>query len=307
MAKQIQEFYRIKERLEREKYLGEEPTELQELVLYWVYVGVQFVILYDRFGSHCIPEPKDSAATLRDKAIYALLQPYWTKLIYYVHGVSERLYNDLCNRVEAHVGGDLSHPMVLLLEKVSLHQELHCRHIKTDPGASRTRADVVVDTYNAVTGELYDAENPVHKSWVELIFNPLPSDYKHTDIDPEEGGDDHKTQIELMKLDGTYHVPDPFCMVVTKDWGEAIQFVHSLCHFQDYVVTIIWGAMSDEDRKMVRTASSWEAGWALLLTPEFANVPIGRLKGGKKKIPHVVSNLIALRELFKKIVTFTKV
>lgn len=301
-TKRVEEFYALKNRLEREHFLGEEPEELQECILFWLYYAVQFIILFDRFGAHVSLEAPGS---MHDKVCFSIMEGYWEKLLIYVHTITQTLYNDVCNRIERHLGCQEGHPMLILMEKIRQHKELHCRHIKTDPGASRTRSDDVQDTYNSVSGELYDPENHIHKSWAELIFNPLPSDYDEREKDPEEGGEDYKTQIELMKLTGTWRVPEPFCIVVTKEWGEAIQFLHSLIHFEAYIITLITDPLTDEERAFIR-GTSWDRGWAFLLTEEFQGVPINRLKGGKKKIPHVVANLIALREFFKKLVTFTK-
>lgn len=284
------------------------PDDYIEGIPELFYYATQFIIAYTKLdGENPGYDPyTDSDEIVREKATIDYFCEAFTKLVKVIEIVGDKVYNSVYDNLEVHVGGDTSHPLIFFLEAIERHKELHCRHLKTDPGVARARSDPVKPTYNAVTGERYDFDNPNHKSWRSLIINPLPSDYNHNNLDPEEGGKEYQILIELEKEQGTYKVAEPFSIVVTREWENIFRCVHSLIHFQDYMFTKMLSCISSDKDWEIITSLSTHDTWKYLLTEEYYNVPIAKLSGGKKKLPAMVAALIEMREMLKRVVSFVQ-
>lgn len=284
------------------QYFETLPENHEEGLPIFMYHAVQYVLAYSkREGRPAIPDPcEDSDEECREKAFIQGCGGCFEKLREIIEFIANSLYNSVFDKLLDHVK-DEDHPLLYFLEAVGRHKEMHSRHLKTDPGVARARSDEIRSTYNAVTGERYEHENPDHKSWRSLIINPLPSDYNPDELDPKEGGKDHQILIELEKEKGTYNVPDPFSIVVTQEWATIFRAVHSLIHFEDYLVTRVLSAISADEWKQIEHLSLL-ASWRLLLTDAFYEVSVHKLAGGKKKIPPLVSVLIELREMIKRVI-----
>ncbi len=296
----VDEFAKIRQDVY--EYFETLPKNHDEGLPIYLYHAVQYVVAYSKLeGKAVIPDPcEDSNEECREKAFIQGCGECYEKLREIVEFIANNLYNNVFDKLIDHVK-DEDHPLLFFLEAVERHKEMHSRHLKTDPGVARARSDEIRSTYNAVTGERYDHENPDHKSWRSLIINPLPSDYNHNELDPKEGGKDHQILIELEKEKGTYQVPEPFSIVVTQEWATIFRAVHSLIHFEDYLITRVLTAISAKEWKDIEPLSVL-ASWRVLLTYAFYEVSIHKLSGGKKKIPPLVSVLIELREMIKRVI-----
>jgi hypothetical protein len=288
-------------------YFEEEiPSAYDEGVPVLLYHSVQYIVAYCKYDGHFqVPDPlRDSDDVSKEKIYLDGYAGCYQKLKIVIDNIASTFYNTVLDKLEERVQYE-EHPLVFFLEAVEKHKELHCRHLKTDPGVARSKADKVQPTYNAVTGELYDFENPNHKSWRSLIINPLPSDYDYEKVDPEEGGKDHKILIELEKQNGTYNVPEPFSIVVTQEWENMFRSLHSLIHFEDYLVTKVLKCVTNDEWEHTKHMNFADT-WHHIMSDEFYDKPIAKLSGGKKKIPPLVSTLIEMREMIKRVVLFAQ-
>lgn len=300
----VDDFAKIRE--EVYEYFENIPESYEEGLPIILYHAVQYIVAYSkREGEPAIPDPyQDTDDECREKTYIQGCSGCYEKLRELIEFIASTLYNSVFDKLLDHVK-DEDHPLLYFLEAVERHKELHSRHLKTDPGVARARSDDIRPTYNAVTGERYDFENPDHKSWRSLIINPLPSDYNYNELDPKEGGKDHQILIELEKEKGNYTVPEPFSIVVTQEWGTIFKAVHSLIHFEDYLVTRVLNAISPEEWKQIQDLSLL-ASWRVLMTDAFYDVSVHKLSGGKKKIPALVSVLIEMREMLKRVILLSQ-
>jgi len=287
-------------------YFEEEiPDAYDEGIPVLFYHSVQYIVAYCKYnGELGVPDPlRDSDAVSVEKIYLEGYQYCYQKFKGVIDSIATTFYNDVFDKMEEHLHTVDDHPLLFFLEAIERHKELHCRHLKTDPGVARSRADEIRPTYNAVTGELYDFENPNHKSWRSLIINPLPSDYDYEKVDPKEGGKDHQIMIEIEKQKGTYNVPEPFSIVVTQEWENMFRSLHSLIHFEDYMVTKVLKCISNKEWEHTKRMDFADT-WKHVMTEEFYDKPIAKLSGGKKKIPLLVSTLMEMREMIKRVILF---
>lgn len=282
-----------------------EPIEPTERLLHNLYLSVQYLILYFKYDGSVDPinVRLDSPDDIYEKlyfdytrsAFHGVFQPA-------IKEMGDDVYNLVFDKLEEYLKGQ-KHVLVYWMEQMEFFKEMHTRRLKTNPGVGRTKQDVISDTYNAVTGEMYDSENPDHKSWKILILNPLPSDFDYRVLDPAEGGPEYRTMIDIQKLKNQYPVPDAFSIVVTPEWEKIFRIVHSALHFVDYFHAYTVGCITDEEWETVEPMY-WKDTWKTLVGEEFANVPIEKFSREKKKVPMLVSRMAELRDFLKEMILF---
>jgi hypothetical protein len=296
----------LPDRLEYIKKLGEdylmslppEPDDRVERILYNYYYAVQYAIFHYKFdGKKPLPDlENDTDDQIREKSYYMHLTHCYNELIKAVSAFAEEYYENIKTRLAEHVGSR-NDPLLIFVNCLKKHKELHSRRIKTDPGAARTKTDEVSITWNSVTHVAFNSQNPDHKSWITLIINPLPSDYDPEAEDPSMGHRKRELEREIHRLRGGFTVEEPFFIVVTPEWDKLIRVVHVLLHFEDYLNTYVVGCIDDwDDIRDMNWADSWE-----YLFGEYANVPLMKLSREKKKVPMVVSRMAELRDFLKDI------
>lgn len=284
------------------------PDKAEELVNIFYYTA-QFAIYYIKNNGnvHNADLSDLTDDEMREKAYFIhYLDKYQRVFKYLVQEIGDSVYNTVCDKLEAHVGSQ-DHVLSYFLEQMEFHKELHSRRVKTDPGGSRTRDDDIIDTYNAVTGEKYNSQNPDHKVWRMLIINPLPSDEDYNAIDPAEGGRDHALAIEVEKHKGNYAIEEPFSIVVTPEWDKLLRSVHCILHIEEYLITYLAGSISNEQWDVIDADMNWFDTWHYLVGEDFANVPIQKFSREKKKVPLLVSRMAELRDFLKEMLLMGKI
>lgn len=273
------------------------PETFTEKLLYNFYYAIQFVIIFNKLDGNkpVIDHANDSDTIIREKVYVIHLDSCYRDFLKMV----ELLSNNVYSLIRSKAGTE--ERIQYIFDQITRYKELHSRRIKSDPAASRTKTDKVQKTINIITNEQYDHENVDHKSWRMLIFNPLPSDFDTNAIDPKEGGKSHALAIEVEKLKGKYHVPDPFYVVVTTEWDKIFRLIHSLVHFEEYMHTYIIGAVDIEAIKDMNWKDTWD-----YLFKEHVSVPIKNLSREKKKTPQIVSRTAELRDFLECAISFLK-
>lgn len=277
--------------------LPPEPEKPIEKMMYFFMYAVQYIVLFNQFNGD-IPKidwMNDTRDEIVEKSYYMHLQSsyrvFTAKVDEYARVIHDLMIDNLLRRVEP------DHPLVFFLRELPKHKELFSRRIKADPAASRTKTDVSGTTFNAVTKEEYNPQNPNHK-WHMLILHPLPSDYDPQAKDPKEGGLGHSLAIEVDKLNGKHAVPEAFYIAVTPGWDTGIRMVHTLLHFTDYMNMYLIGTLPvDEDLRALK----WEDMWSRVFG-DYATVNVEKLSREKKKTPLIVSRTAELRDLLKEAV-----
>ena len=268
------------------------PDGSLEHLMYLYYYAVQFVIVYNKHDARPVPDfVSDTDEIIREKAYINHLFLSYRSFQKQMELLSNNVYRLVRKRLLELAPSENRDTLVWFIEQLGIFTELHSRRIKSDPAASRTKTDVIQRTFNVITGEEYNHHNDDHKSWRQLILNPLPSDLDRNAIDPKEGGKTHELALAVEKLRGKAVVPDPFLVVVTTEWDKLLRILHTLLHFEDYMHTYLVGCINlDEIAKM-----TWAQSWSHLFK-EHKDTPIKTLSREKKKTPQIVSRTAELRD-----------
>ncbi len=263
-----------------------------EHILYLFYYAVQFTIVFSKHNTRPVPDfINDNDETIREKAYINHLHTSYRAFLKLIDILANNVYRSIRVRVNALPQSETRDTLLWFIEKLGIYTELHSRRIKSDPAASRTKTDVIQRTFNVITGEEYNHNNDDHKSWRQLIVNPLPSDLDRNAINPKEGGKTHELALAVEKLKGKPVVPDPFLVVVTTEWDKFLRMLHVLLHFEDYMHTYLIGCIELEEIEKM----TWQQAWVHLFK-EHKDVPIKTLSREKKKTPQIVSRTAELRD-----------
>ncbi len=263
-----------------------------EHILYLYYYAVQFLIVYSKHNDRPVPDfVNDTDDITREKAYINHLWLSYRSFINLIEILANNVYRFIRTKISVLPPSDNRDTLSWFIEQLSIFTELHSRRIKSDPAASRTKTDVIQRTFNVVTGEEYRHDKDDHKSWRQLIINPLPSDIDRNALNPKEGGKAHELALAVDKLKGKAIVPDPFLVVVTTEWDKLLRILHTLLHFEDYMHTYLIGCIeTDEISNM-----TWKESWAHLFK-EHKDAPIKTMSREKKKTPQIVSRTAELRD-----------
>jgi len=263
-----------------------------EHVLYHFYYSVQFAIVFHKHNERPVPDfVNDTDDIIREKAYINHLHTSYRTFQKLIRALGKNVHQSVLSKINALPPSENRDTLNWFIDQLKIYTELHSRRVKSDPAASRTKTDIIQRTFNVITGEEYNHSNDDHKSWRQLIVNPLPSDYDRNAIDPKEGGKTHELALAVEKLKGNAVVPDPFMVVVTTEWDKFLRMLHTLLHFEDYMHTYLIGCINlDEIEQM-----TWQQAWAHLFK-EHKDVPIKTLSREKKKTPQIVSRTAELRD-----------
>lgn len=306
--------------VERKKYvsqIGDElfstlpavPDVYIDKLLYYFFYSVQFVLMYTKFnGVKPVPDIyKDSDDKIREKAYFIHLDFCYRKFNEMIKIITSNVYNNIHEKLSKHLEFEKDHVIFEVMKYLVIYKEMHTRRIKSDPTATRTKTTETLKTRNIITDDFYDPENKDHKTWRVIIFNPLPSDFDHNAIDPNEGIEEGKRtaiMIDYLKIQGKKTIPDPFCFVVTSEFDKLLRLLHVLLHFDEYMHTYIVGSLSKEDFEVIDELNKWKDVWSYVMTEDHVNVPIQKLSREKKKVPEFVSRTAELRDFLRVAIEF---
>ena len=279
------------------------PTYLCQLLFY----SVKYVLMLFKYDGPLAPHNpvQDAPEITREKFHFEHARDLYTRLfVDEITELGDNIYNLVYDKIEDYLGDEAKgHVLIYLLDKLAIFKEMHSRRLKTNPGVGRTKQDMFSVTYNAVTREVYDPKNPDHKNWKTLIFNPNPSDFDYRERDPGEWDLVEKVNREVDKLNGNYNVPDPFSVVVTREFEKLFRILHSALHFLDYFHTYTVGCVTDDEWAAVEELL-WEDTWKHLVGEKFHTKPIEKFSREKKKVPELVSRMAELRDFLKELILF---
>jgi hypothetical protein len=261
---------------------------------------LEFMLRYNIHGIGVTTPPtiEDTPEQLRDKALILCLYNDYLALDLAVKQLASDIYSTVRQDV-IRIGG-ASHPMLKVLEKLVLHQEIHIRRLKRGTNESRTKRDAQPNApiLNATDGtEVGHPDGSIR--WI--IFNPLRSDYDENAIDEVEGGIEHQLAIQVDKLKGDEKTPDPFGAVVSTGWCDLLQLVHNALHFCEYATIMLQSGFDDSDIEKY-TKMPWPEVWKDLMGA-YWDVSIGKY-GKSREGPHMVARMSALRDALRSMVKF---
>lgn len=307
----------IMAKIDRARQIGEEvfnglpqrPDDYVDYMVYLFFYSVQFAILYLKVdGEKPITDPvRDSEQVIREKAYFIHLFDCYKEFTKEMEKFAGQLYEKVMGMLEGRLSGGAAgpsqkvskDPLWIFLDRLPKYKELHSRRLKTDPSASRTKTDDFKASFNSVTHEQFDPLNPDHKSWRALIVNPLPSDFDDELEDPKLGG---AHQIEVLKEQNKYHIPDPYQIIVNTEWDKLIRILHTCLFFNEYMHTYIVGCISVEDERAIK-GLSWIQTWDYLFK-EHSELNIDKLSREKKGTPLIVSRTAELRDFINEVLLF---
>lgn len=268
------------------------PDNPLDLLMYHYYYAVQFIIVYHKYNECPVPDfVNDTDADIRQKVYIHHLRSCYHSFIESINLLGNNVLRLIRTKVSALPQGENRDTLLWFIDQLTIYTELHSRRVKSDPAASRTKTDEIQRTFNMITGEEYDHGNEDHKSWRQLIINPLPSNFDRNAINPKEGGRTHEMALLVDKMNGKSDLRDPFFVVVTTEWDKLLRILHVLLHFEDYMHIYLVGCIDlDELENM-----PWQKAWVHLFK-EHAEVPIQKLSREKKKTPTIVSRTAELRD-----------
>lgn len=295
----------IKENIFREPHQNDESG----ILLYSFFYAIQYVIFCYKV-ENAMPDKidvlKDSHDDICQKAYMANCLFYYNKFQMLIDTIGSNLYNKLLEKLKVRANNQ-AHPFVYFYEQLPKYKELHSRRIKSDPIAPRTKTSEIIKTYNAATFEEFDPGNRLHKTWHNLIINPLPSDFDEDELDGPVGGEENVLIQAVSKMNGERIIPEPFSIVVDSDWDKIIRTVHILLHFNDYMQTYIISSISEKDFVHIKPIQNWKAVWTYLVGEQFVNIPIEKFSRTKKTIPQIVSRIAELRDILKESIDLLKI
>lgn len=287
--------------------MPDEPENVEQRVLFWFYYTVQYLLLFHKTPNEVIDnlciDGTETYADALEKAYMMVYRSYSEKFRLLMRKMADDIYNawyaDVRRR--GHAKG-----LAAFFPKLRLHQEVHSRRIKMNPGETRTKTDTEQIAYNLVTGERYNPDNRDHQKWHLIVVNPLPSDYDCNEIDPKEGGLEHQLAIEALKDQGTYDVPEPYMVVVTPEWDTIIRTLHTALHFDDYLVVMLVQNITNEEWREIEKIPCWKDAWAYIVTDAYAKTPIDQLPNKKKENPPIIAKIVQMRNFVMEILKIAK-
>lgn len=293
-----------------------EIAQISFMVLY----TAQYTILYQSLGGvQAKPCKDDSDEEMLEKATFIHLRSIEEQFFRICKTLSVDFYV-LLETLITRQGGD-DHPLLHALEMVENYTEMHSRRLKSDPTSQRHPKDFehgYRPALNIVTGEEYVAtpteivdvqESHViteKKSynrddccnWRWITFHPLPSDADYRNIDPLEGDEVHRLNVQVEEIQGTSECPEVTGFIVGTQWDKMLRLLHTMLHMEDYFCHYILGALKDSEQEQI-VGMKWADAWELLVGQEYAKKPVEKFSREKKKVPMLVSRIAEFRDLMK--------
>lgn len=270
---------------------GEDEPPI-EILLYNYYYAVQYMIhftLMDGVTRTC--SMSDSIEMIQDLAYCVHLKHCYEAYRKAARKMASELLDKLALKLNAL---PTDGALLYFINELCKYKEMHTRPFKRDPSAKKT--------YNAVTDEEFDHTDPKHKSWRQIILNPLPSDLDPNAIDHNEGGEEHAMALHVAELNGELSIPPPFSIIVTVEWSEIIRLLHFLIFHHEYVTSAVLSAIPSN--LMTKLSHGlFIPAWREIMGDEDADVPLKKLSRKKAGKPPIVSVIAEIRDLWKNIST----
>ena len=300
------------------------PTSLSSkyhvLDFYLFYACKHILLTHVNDGPPLPPTSDDSDDMLEQKAFYIITRKHYNTLVRKFREYKRIIINGIINDIEEQTNGQ-EHPIRDIIDTVIVHQEIHCRRMKTSPSKQRTKRDVgetrdvIYDPVTCTPCRFENTKNasrdtnpismkyyrpPSSMKW--FIVNPLPSDFDSDVIDPMVGDDDHRIALDADRIqnnvDPRYDVQDPYGFVLSEQWGELVGIIHNIVHFESYLESYLLASVDIQE-------SNWKKAWSTL-AGKYCDKPITKFARKVKETPIVVRKITEIRDFLRFTIEFSE-
>jgi len=312
---------KIKQYIDQHQKAPVRPPKTQSLDFYLLEACKYILFIHLHDGPPEPPNIDDSDDILKQKVIYKCVKKNYTKLISMFQVYQRIIIDGVFNDIEEQTSG-VDHPIKDILDIIIVHQELHCRRMKTSPSKQRTKMgvgetrDIIYDPVTCTPCRFEESKDPSRdtnptsmkyyrapSSMKWFIFNPLPSDFDSDVIDPMEGDQNHRIALDADKLQNTldprYQVRDPFGVVLPEKWGKLLGIIHNIVHFESYMKSYLLTAVVMDNSK------TFEQNWKDL-TGNYYGKTITKYARKVKGTPLVVRKITEMRDFLRFVIEFSE-